>query len=184
MTKYAKKPPPKFTGELGTPILAALEMQGRNDEGTLRLSISPAFIEQLRKLEFLAAHYNALRDGKIDFFVLSFAMAKDLVPGFQILYDDPIARDLNLPNAYRGKTKPKGAGKLRERASGQDLITLFHGLQKAFPDRSEVRLSEMIAECLIPDLAGPQRASDRKRTGKTLRNRLAIARRKFPAAQD
>jgi hypothetical protein len=93
-------------------------------------------LEQMKKLELLAKHYDAMEGVRIKFELLALKMAFDLVPGFQFLYDHPVARAANLPNAYRGKTKPKGKGDLPEEFTGDMLKFLFRAVSAHSPTRA------------------------------------------------
>jgi hypothetical protein len=109
---------------------------------------------------------------------LAFQLARDFVPGFRILYDDPGARALKLPNAYYGKgTKPKGSGAIPEVLGGKVLASLFDLLAKKFPDDSDVQRADRLVLAFKPELKGARYETQRKAIGKTIRNRLARARR-------
>ena len=108
---------------------------------------------------------------------ISLKMAIDLVPGFKVLYDSPQARALNLPDAFYGKTKPKGSSTLPKWFSGDLLNWVFAQIRRAHPDESETRLSERLIVSLLPLVAGIRNENERKKKAKTLQNRLAVARK-------
>ena len=124
---------------------------------------------------------NITTSAKDDHFNLAFRLALDFVPGFRILFDDPAARSMNLPDAYYGKgTKQKGSGTIPEMFNGPVLVFVFKLFAQRFPEKNETQLAEVIAGTIKPELKGLRREKDRQRLGKTLRNRLAKARRTSP----
>jgi hypothetical protein len=161
---------------LAEPILVPLETPERDADGKLIVRMDwGLFLKQLQKMELLAQHYGV---AETDHFNLAFRLARDFVPGFRILYDDPGTRALKLPNAYYGKgTKPKGSGAIPETLDGQTLVLWFKMLAKAFPDETEVTLADHIVLAIKPELKGIRYETQRKATSKTIRNRLARARR-------
>ena len=52
--------------------------------------------------------------------------------------------ELNLPNAYWGKTKPKGNGGVPEEISGDFLKIMFHMASASLPEKSEREISELL----------------------------------------
>ena len=172
-----RRAPPQFEGELNEPILAPFDLPERNADGKLILggSFFQIMIARMRKLDALRKHYEIeSKDGN----ALALALACDFVPGFRVLYDDPRARALELPDAYYGSgTKPKGSGAIPEFLNGPILTFLFEQFAKRFPDEREKDLAERIVLCFKPKLAGARQKTQRERTSKTLRNRLGKARR-------
>jgi hypothetical protein len=105
-------------------------------------------------------------------------MACDLVPGFQVLYDDPAARALRLPDAYYGAgTKEKGSGKIPEFLDGKLLIGIFNLLKREFPKETDSSLADGLVLTLDTTLAGAAHEKERYARSKTLCNRLGAARR-------
>jgi hypothetical protein len=182
MTK-AKKPA-KFSGELAEPILAPLHVDGED------LFSDGVFEARIRKTALLAAHYG-VEPG--DWFGLAYRMALDLVPGFQVLYDDPRARALqshpktraavaDLPVYYGNGTRPKGSGDIPEFMDGDVLIGIFAAFKESFPKENDVAIADRIILCIDDTLAGAAHETKRDKISKTLRNRLGEARRapRFP----
>jgi len=135
--------PPKFEGELAEPIFAPLP------DGTL-LS-DGVLVARIRKMTALARRYGVEPN---DGFAIAYAMACDLVPGFQVLHDDPHARALNLPKAYYGEgTKRKGSGAIPELWSGNVLIWVFSLFRKKFPEENESDLAARVVLCMEESLA-------------------------------
>lgn len=130
-----RRAPPQFEGELNEPILAPFDLPERNADGKLILggSFFQIMIARMRKLDALRKHYEIeSKDGN----ALALALACDFVPGFRVLYDDPRARALELPDAYYGSgTKPKGSGAIPEFLNGPILTFLFEQFAKRFPTR-------------------------------------------------
>jgi hypothetical protein len=181
MPKKPKLMADKFKGPLSEPIIAdwpppLSALSGTIDQQKIQTDLVRCFEERFKKLSLLVDHYGAKTDGKIDFVKLVWAMASDLVPGFQILYDDPISRSLGLPNAYYGKTKPKGASALPEFLSGKAFIALADLFLKDRPKASDREIAEFLVSCVRNDLKGPAKRIEREKKIKTLRNRLATAR--------
>jgi hypothetical protein len=169
--KRSKKAAPKFTGELAAPIVAT-------DSPFDHPFPSPGLAEQMKKFGLLAEYYGTREeDGTIDFHMLSWKMALDLVPGFEVLNDHPAARALDLPNAYRGKTNSKGVRGLPDVFSGADLLILFRVAAKVFPGKKDLPLAEEMVARIDPTLAGARYASDRLRKAKTLQNRMLKAKK-------
>jgi hypothetical protein len=166
MTKATSAP--KFTGELAEPILAPMpDGDDPFSDGVL--------MARILKFSALAKHYG-VKEG--DGFALAYAMALDLVPGFKVLYDDPRARALKLPNAYYGNgTRPKGSGSIPEVFDGEVLLGVFGLFKQRFPKDNDIAIADRIVLCLDAGLAGAAYERERDALGKTLRNRLGAARR-------
>jgi len=177
---------PQFEGELNEPIFAPFEMPERDADRKIGIGENFLYILKARhkKWAALMKHYNV-----DNFSGLAWALACDFVPGFHVLYDDPRARALNVSHfyyghAYYGKgTKPKGSGKIPEWLNGIVLILIFRVLHQNFPNETEIELGERIVLFLKPELSGARHKSVRRKIGKTLRNRLAKARRTDAAGQ-
>ncbi len=166
---------PKFEGELAQPIFASLDMSDDGRSFAIGHNFYLVLETRIRKLTALAKHYGVKPDNGLG---LALAMAVDLVPGFQVLYDDPRARALKLPGAYHGTgRKPKGTGAIPEVLNGIVLISIFSLFKSALPKRNETELAKQIILCVRPELAGIAKEKERARAGKTLRNRLSEARR-------
>jgi hypothetical protein len=176
MTAKKTSAPPKFKGELAEPILSPLDrlVDGQVGEGFyIRLEA------RTRKLYALAKHYDVEPN---NWFVLAYTMACDLVPGFQVLYDDPRARSLKLPDAYYGNgTRQKGSGAIPELFDGDVLIWIFNLFKQKFPRENDIAIADRIVLCLDKDLAGAAHEKERMALGKTLRNRVSKARNAAPA---
>jgi hypothetical protein len=177
MTAKKKSALPKFTGELAEPILAPLDLLA--GDGQLGESFYIRLEARIRKLAALAKHYDVEPN---NWFLLAYTMACDLVPGFQVLYDDPRARARQLPDAYYGNgTKAKGSGKIPEWLDGDVLIWIFRLFKEKFPRDYDNAIAERIVLCMDEGLAGPAHEKERMAIGKTLRNRLSKARNAAPA---
>jgi hypothetical protein len=166
---------PKFTAQLLAPIL--IKLPEHDADGRLILDLT-ATVERFRKLELLARHYQATgEDGKVDFSALAMRLACDFVPGFEVLYDEPAARTAKLPNTYRGGgRKLKGSGKLPEELNGPLLLRLFETFRQSL-DESEREIAGRIAVAVRPELKGTRNRKEREGAAKSLRNRLAAARK-------
>jgi hypothetical protein len=172
-----QRSPPKFEGELNEPIFAPFDLPEHDPEGKLIPGdgFYAVFLARMRKMGALAEHYK-INDKSG--FALAYALACDFVPGFQVLYDDPLARSLGMPEAYYGTgTKPKGSGAIPETLNGLALTFTFKLLAKGFPGEKESALAERLVLMLKPEFAGAQHRTERERLSKTLRNRLGNARR-------
>jgi hypothetical protein len=173
-----QRSPPIFEGELNEPIFAPFDLPEHDPEG--KLIFGDGFLQvmtaRISKLDARRKHYRIANKNGFD--SLAYALACDFVPGFQVLYDDPLARSLGMPEAYYGKgTKAKGSGTLPEFLDGPILTFMFKMLAKAFPDKSEKDLADIVVLALKPELTGARHKTERERIGKTLRNRLGKARR-------
>lgn len=172
-----KKPVTKFTGELADPILAPLSTG-------VDLIADSVLVARARKLGLLAEHYGVDSN---DWFSLACKMACDLVPGFQVLYDDPWARAIqtdpvmgpavaDLPVYYGNGTKPKGSGSIPEWLDGELLVGLFNLLKREFPKEKDSSLADKLVLCLDVSLAGRAHEKERFARSKTICNRLSKAR--------
>ncbi len=173
----------KFTGELLEPILVPFEVPRYDASGKLLINLS-GFSERIKKMAALARHYEVADGNKINGDLLAYKMACDLVPGFKVLIDDPIARAINseflgtLPDVYYGKgTKLKGSGAFPEWLNGILLIFSFEVFAFKYPKEAEVALAERVVLTFKPELKGEQHKKAREKHGKTLRNRLSKARK-------
>jgi hypothetical protein len=167
MTKAKKSA--KFAGELATPILAPLHVDGEDlfSDGVLEARI--------HKMALLAKHYGV---EKGDWFLLAYKMALDLVPGFQVLYDDPRARAMERQDAYYGNgRRPIGSGGIPEFWSGDVLIWIFAAFKQKFPNMNDTAIADKFVLCMDEGLAGAAHVTERDRLSKTIRNRLGEARR-------
>ena len=191
LERAMKKQPiaPVFSDELAKPIIIDWPPPGLGELGGdpekweanaspkhLSLALQTSF-ERLKKMDALRAHYGILERSESAYFFLAYQMACDLVPGFQVLLDSPAARTMKLPNAFHGNTKPIGMGQIPEHLSGQKLILLFKLANDAWPHRSEKAIAEEIIKHYIPEMQRPGVKGDMLKMAKTLRNRLAIARK-------
>jgi hypothetical protein len=172
------RPERPFKGELAKPILTPFSYPQLNADEKPVVSVSAGTVARLEKLPLLAEHYGVTQG---DWFNLALRLAIDFVPGFRVLYDDPLARALKLPDAFYGLgNKPKGSGRLPEWVNGNALIVIFEAFRNRFPAESDTSLSQRIVAALIPELAGSAHKSERERVAKTLRNRMMAARSSLP----
>jgi len=138
--------PAKFTGELAKPISLRLE------ELHEPLAALP---ERMKKLDLLKKHY-----GATDWAMLAYELAVDLVPGFQIVYDDPLAAELNrtagldLPLSGGVKAGRKGTGQCPE-LSGNRLILMVDMTRRLFKLKSNAAACKMIVDTWI-EVKGPK----------------------------
>jgi hypothetical protein len=171
MTAKKKSAPPKFKGELAQPILAPFDMMA---DGQLGPGFYLGLEARIRKFSLLAKHYGVEPN---DWFLLAYKMACDLVPGLQVLYDDPAARALKLPSAYYGNgTRPKGSGELPEVMDGELLVGIFRLFKEKFPQDNDISIADKLVIAWDESLAGAAHEKKRDALNKTLRNRLSKAR--------
>jgi hypothetical protein len=168
---------PKFTGDLAKPIRTALQLPGAAGDGTRILPPDyRVMIEHWRKLELLFEHYGiAERSGSSAWFCLAYRLACDCVPGFQAVYDDPIARALKLPNAVPRHGPPR---KLPEWMP-DEILKKFADLYVREGIAADVsNASEIIACAIEPELAKPHNSTERKKRAKTIQNKVSTARKR------
>jgi hypothetical protein len=141
-----------------------------------------------RKMAALREHYGVEPN---DWFSLAYTMACDLVPGFQVFYDDVRARAMqndpktraavaDLPVWYGNGTKPKGSGEIPEWIDGDMLIWVFRLFKDKFPQDNDIAIADRLILCLEESLAGKAHEKKRDALNKTLRNRLSKARNAAP----
>ena len=174
--RKSSAPKKQFIGELATPIEQEWEPPKYNAEGRALVAPSAGQVAQLRKLDALAKHYDAVSgDGKIDWPLLALRLARDFVPGFQIetvgappeaggkrprgqpTSPDVKARDLNML-VVRELLRRKG-----EEVDDADIAKLFAGFEVEAGDAEKGRRTR----------SNLSREGELKRKAKTPKNRLS-----------
>jgi hypothetical protein len=174
----------EWPGDLGKPIVIPFRMTS-NPEDQHRPTIHlDGLTETLHKLMRLADHYGIKREGDAGWgLLLAVQIARDLHPGFQLVYDDLRATLLNrrcgtnLPTVegLHPHPRPKGTGWAPD--FPPETIALFadsFGKKLGWTDK---KFCELIAYSVEPRLEKRGQLTERNKKVATLIRRLSQGRR-------
>ncbi len=144
--------------------------------------VSQGFAQRIQKLQLLKEHYDIAGDGQGGWAALAMALAIDHVPGFRVVYDDPLAALMGLP--ISSKNGNLGGGQLPDFWGSRLLAMVEAGRHLGI--KSDAAVCEMMVRAGRPDLDGKRgpdgklkpeadQKRERNRLVATLRRRLAEA---------
>jgi hypothetical protein len=186
----AKKPESakEWPGKLGEPITISFRnirpAYPKDAEGFVRQAIWLGLLEQLKKLSLLVDHYGFKQEDPDRWLWLAFHLARDLHPGFRIVYDDWLARSFK---ALWGFTPvfPMKDENPSHRATGTgwaptlmpEVVALLVDTLKPVIKRNDEEIVEMLAVFFDRDLKKPSKKSEKERRVATLKRRLSKGRK-------
>jgi len=184
-------PPSKeWPGDLGKPIVIPFRLPNNADDQqrtTIHLDGLP---ETLHKLMQLADYYKIKRDGDAGWgLLLAFQIARDLHPGFQLVYDDVRASVLNrrygmefpTVEGLRPHHRPKGTGWAPD-FPPETIALLADTLGKNL-GWTDKKFCESIVCSVEPRLEKPGQITERNKKVTTLIRRLSEGRRRKKASE-
>lgn len=162
---------PKFTGPLAEPIVVPFRVRAPNENGKIEISLD-GLPDWMEKLELLREHYGIKREGAWAF-SLAMSLAIDFVPGFKLVYDDPLAATLELP--MKGGRKAGRSGKGAAPTLWGDRLIATIDMIKKYPQyTSDAKACGLVVDCFFSEL---KHTTDREARLKTIKRRLQEARK-------
>jgi hypothetical protein len=169
--------------DLGKPIVIPFRAPERSDDDKVIIHLD-GLPESLDKLMRLAHHYGIKREGTPGWgLLLAFAIARDVHPGFRVVYDDRRVTLLNrrhglsLPTLEgdRPHHRPKGTG-WQPDLFPETVALLVDTFGKRL-GRTDRKVCELIVCSFEPELGRSSRVTERNRRINTVIRRLSEGRK-------
>jgi hypothetical protein len=146
--------------DLNTPIVApSPPLDARYTADVAKEQAAQIFAERLRKIGLLFEEYGIQNNSPTNFLELCFALATDVVRGFQVT------------NAPRGRPKKEGPF-----AHPPFLLALVERMKQEGRARTDAEACEMLAEMEDPSLKSARNKTRRRQRARTIGNQIAAAR--------